>query len=85
MEGKAMTRGTLLAALALTGALAAGPAAMAAQSNPMLGLPPVPVPADNPQTPEKVALGDKLFNDKRFSSTGARLRDLPTGQGLRIR
>lgn len=35
-----------------------------------LGLPPLPVPADNPQTPEKIALGDKLFNDKRFSSTG---------------
>lgn len=35
-----------------------------------LGLPPVPVPADNPQTPEKIALGDKLFNDNRFSSTG---------------
>ena len=35
-----------------------------------LGLPPVPVPANNPQTPEKIALGDKLFNDERFSSTG---------------
>lgn len=35
-----------------------------------LGLPPVPVPADNPMTPEKVALGDKLFHDKRFSATG---------------
>jgi len=35
-----------------------------------LGLPDVPVPADNPQSPEKVALGDKLFNDVRFSSTG---------------
>jgi cytochrome c peroxidase len=35
-----------------------------------LGLPPIPIPEDNPQTPEKVALGDKLFNDKRFSSTG---------------
>jgi cytochrome c peroxidase len=35
-----------------------------------LGLPPVPVPADNPQTPEKIALGDKLFNDTRFSTTG---------------
>ncbi|HWK72751.1 MAG TPA: cytochrome c peroxidase [Povalibacter sp.] len=35
-----------------------------------LGLPPLPVPADNPQTPEKIQLGDKLFNDKRFSSTG---------------
>ena len=35
-----------------------------------LGLPPLPIPADNPQTPEKIALGDKLFNDKRFSTTG---------------
>ena len=35
-----------------------------------LGLPPVPIPKDNPQSPEKIALGDKLFNDKRFSSTG---------------
>jgi cytochrome c peroxidase len=35
-----------------------------------LGLPPVPVPADNPITPEKVKLGNKLFNDKRFSATG---------------
>jgi len=36
-----------------------------------LGLPPVPVPEDNPQTPEKVALGERLFNDVRFSSNGA--------------
>jgi len=35
-----------------------------------LGLPPVPVPADNPITAEKVKLGDKLFHDTRFSSTG---------------
>jgi cytochrome c peroxidase len=35
-----------------------------------LGLPPVPYAEDNPQTPEKIALGDKLFNDKRFSGTG---------------
>lgn len=35
-----------------------------------LGLPALRVPADNPQTPEKIALGDRLFNDKRFSSTG---------------
>jgi cytochrome c peroxidase len=35
-----------------------------------LGLPDVPVPMDNPQTMEKIALGDKLFNDTRFSSTG---------------
>jgi cytochrome c peroxidase len=35
-----------------------------------LGLPEVPVPANNPQTPEKIALGSKLFNDVRFSATG---------------
>lgn len=45
-------------------------ASLAAAQAPPLGLPPVPVPADNPQTPEKVALGKKLFEDKRFSSTG---------------
>ncbi len=33
-----------------------------------LGLPPVPIPADNPQNPEKIALGKKLFMDKRFSA-----------------
>ncbi len=35
-----------------------------------LGLPPVPVPEDNPQAPEKIALGKKLFEDKRFSADG---------------
>lgn len=35
-----------------------------------LGLPPVPNPPENPITPEKVELGDKLFHDKRFSATG---------------
>lgn len=35
-----------------------------------LGLPAVPVPKNNPQTKAKIALGDKLFHDKRFSSTG---------------
>ncbi len=40
-------------------------------TSPPLGLPALEIPADNPQTPEKIALGEKLFNDKRFSSTGA--------------
>jgi len=44
-------------------------AAASVQAQP-LGLPPLHIPADNPQTPEKIRLGDKLFNDKRFSSTG---------------
>jgi cytochrome c peroxidase len=35
-----------------------------------LGLPPVPIPDDNPQTPEKIALGEKLYNETRFSTTG---------------
>ena len=35
-----------------------------------LGLPVVPVPADNPQSEAKIKLGDKLFHDMRFSSTG---------------
>lgn len=33
-----------------------------------LGLPPVPIPADNPPTLETVALGRKLFYDKRLSA-----------------
>jgi cytochrome c peroxidase len=36
----------------------------------LLGLPPVPIPADNPQTAEKIALGETLFHDTRFSKTG---------------
>lgn len=35
-----------------------------------LGLPPVPVPKNNPMTPAKIKLGDKLFHDKRFSTDG---------------
>ena len=35
-----------------------------------LGLPPVPIPADNPQTPAKIKLGDKLFHDARLSADG---------------
>jgi cytochrome c peroxidase len=54
------------AGLAVTAALAADATVPA----PPLGLPPIPVPADNPQTPEKIALGKKLFEDKRFSATG---------------
>ena len=34
---------------------------------PVSGLPPVPTPADNPLTREKIALGRKLFYDRRLS------------------
>jgi cytochrome c peroxidase len=35
-----------------------------------LGLPPVPIPENNPQSPEKIALGEKLYMETRFSTTG---------------
>jgi cytochrome c peroxidase len=35
-----------------------------------LGLPPVPVPEDNPMTAEKIALGKLLYFDKRLSKDG---------------
>jgi cytochrome c peroxidase len=54
------TCATILSGLLMMSAAAAQP----------LGLPSVPIPFDNPQTPEKIALGEKLFNDTRFSSTG---------------
>jgi cytochrome c peroxidase len=34
---------------------------------PPLGLPPVPIPRSNPETAESIALGRKLFYDKRLS------------------
>jgi len=60
---------TLFGLLVVAGLAATAVLAADATTKPPLGLPPVPIPADNPQTPEKVALGEKLFLDKRFSST----------------
>ncbi len=45
-------------------------ATLALAAEPPLGLPLVPIPSDNPLTPERIELGEKLFNDTRFSSTG---------------
>lgn len=45
-------------------------ASLTAEPEAPLGLPEVPVPEDNPVTEVKVELGDKLFHDERFSSTG---------------
>ncbi|MGB5832915.1 MAG: cytochrome c peroxidase [Thiohalocapsa sp.] len=62
MNRSIVTECALSLALALTaGSLSAAPP---------LGLPVLPIPAGNPQTPAKIALGEKLFNDKRFSATG---------------
>lgn len=41
-----------------------------AQNDDLLGLPALEVPKDNVITKEKVLLGEMLFNDVRFSSTG---------------
>ncbi len=40
---------------------------LAIAEHPPLGLPPVPVPADNPLTREKIELGRRLFYDRRLS------------------
>ncbi|MGI9233868.1 MAG: cytochrome-c peroxidase, partial [Woeseiaceae bacterium] len=41
---------------------------LAVLESPPLGLPPVPLPADNPGTEESVRLGRKLFFDRRLSA-----------------
>ncbi len=43
---------------------------LAVARKPPLGLPPVPVPASNPLTKKRVALGRKLFFDRRLSING---------------
>lgn len=54
------------------GAIALAGNALAAGKYPALSpLPPPPIPKDNPQTPEKVALGKKLFWDNRLSGDGS--------------
>lgn len=54
----------LLVVLTLTGIAVAEP------YPPLASLPPPPAPADNPMTPEKIALGEKLFWDGRLSGNG---------------
>jgi len=56
----------LLAATALGAGLLLGPA-YADAPGAALGLPPPPIPADNPITQAKTALGRKLFFDRRLS------------------
>ena len=60
----------LLVSLVLASITLGSNIACGANQAQLLGLPPVPIPADNPQTPEKIKLGDKLFHDKRFSANG---------------
>lgn len=67
------TRTTLkLSALAASFAVALTATAATGQAFPPLApLPPVPVPKDNPQSPEKIALGKQLFWDARLSGDGS--------------
>ncbi len=46
----------------------ATPVGQALEIKAPLGLPPVPIPADNPPTADTVALGRRLFYDKNLSS-----------------
>jgi len=60
------------ALLATTLALSLSAMAAGNGSYPSLApLPPVPVPKDNPQTPEKIALGKQLFWDARLSGNSS--------------
>ena len=53
----------------------------AVDTAPPLGLPPLPVVADDRITPEKVELGKMLYFDKREPGQHRLLRDLPRSQG----
>ncbi|SFI21894.1 cytochrome c peroxidase [Collimonas sp. OK307] len=54
------------------GALLCVPICLAAHEDSMkLGLPPVPNPVENPLSSAKIALGQKLFFDKRLSGDGS--------------
>jgi cytochrome c peroxidase len=59
-------RNSALSALIAAAVLCAG----AAKAAGLEALPPVPVPATNPQTPEKIELGKTLFFDRRLSGDG---------------
>ncbi|HSO24726.1 MAG TPA: cytochrome c peroxidase [Chondromyces sp.] len=65
---KRVTFTVLVAAGLLTAAAVLGNVPEAPQTP--LGLPPLPIPEDNPQTPAKIALGEQLFHDMRFSTSG---------------
>ena len=62
--------GPAICAAALLAACATEPPSGAADGPRLSKLPPVASPADNPTTPEKVALGAKLWIDPRLSGSG---------------
>jgi cytochrome c peroxidase len=60
-----------LSALAVSFATVLTASAATGTFPPLAPLPPVPVPKDNPQTPEKIALGKQLFWESRLSGDGS--------------
>ena len=68
-RAKVPTAAAICAALSVLAA-ACTPGDPAGEPSAPLGLPPIPIPADNPITPAKVALGKRLFFDRRLSFNG---------------
>lgn len=68
ISGRAVGKRFVGVALALMISLSYARTAPDDQMSVPMGLPPVPYPADNPSTPAKVALGEKLFFETGFSS-----------------
>lgn len=69
-----MKNSTILKFAALAASFAAVLNATAAGKSvqaPLAPLPPVSIPKDNPQSPEKIALGKQLFWDNRLSGDGS--------------
>jgi len=63
----------VLAVLAIGSTGVSGLVQLSIASSAEIGpLPPVPIPAQNPMTPEKVSLGKMLFFDYRLSADGSR-------------
>ncbi|WP_127477734.1 cytochrome-c peroxidase [Sulfurivermis fontis] len=61
---KIISRNTIASAVALL--MVGGTAVAGDKFPPLAPLPPVPIPADNPMTPEKIELGKMLFWDSRL-------------------
>lgn len=64
-------RGTISAGMTLLYTLFMLLFCVTAAAGDTLGLPPLAVPADNPQSDVKVALGRRLFEERRFSGDGS--------------
>lgn len=66
-----MKRACLILGVVLAAGITSAASGQTPRYPPLAPLPSVPIPADNPQTPEKIELGKKLFWDGRLSGNGA--------------